>query len=107
MLHLASFMSNIPILQMLLHSNFPVYDTLDNGMNAFHIAAYYGNIEALQCFIKFAASKGLRQKKRMINTLNQKSQISALTYAIINKQDKAATILIQNGAMLYYYKSEL
>ena len=33
--------------------------------------------------------------------------MGALSYAIISKQDQAATVLIQNGAMLYYYKTDL
>jgi len=48
--------------------------------------------------IEFINTKKDRLKKKLLNTLNKKSSMSALAYAIVNERIEIASILIKNGA---------
>ena len=56
--------------------------------------------------IKFISSKGELAKKRVINSINRKSSLSALSYAITNEKYEVATELVECGAQQYYDKTK-
>ena len=53
-------------------------------MTAFQMAAFYGHNQILEMMIDFAEKQGQKQKKHLINFLNRRYGISALTYSLIN-----------------------
>jgi len=67
-------------------------------MNGFQIAVFYGHIEIVRIMLDFIKTKKPRLKKKMINTLNRKSSMSALSYALVNDQLLVAQELIVNDA---------
>ena len=71
------------------------------------MAAFYGHNEIVQIMIDFAEKQGLRQKKHLINFLNRRFGISALTYSLINDQPSTAELLVKNQAMVYYDHTNL
>jgi ankyrin repeat protein len=76
-------------------------------MTALQIAAYYGHTNILRIIIKHSKTKGEKHLKQVLNFLNRKSCMSALSYAIINEQKQNCLILINEKAMIYYYHSNL
>ena len=71
-------------------------------MTAFHIAAFNGFTDIMEVMIEYAESQGEKESKRLINFINRKCSLSAMSYAIINDQFLAAYLLVKKKAMIYY-----
>jgi ankyrin repeat protein len=66
----------------------------NDGMTALQVAAYYGHYEILNIMIMYAEKRGEKEKKRLMNKLNEKSEMSALSYAILNNRSECASLLV-------------
>lgn len=76
-------------------------------MTAFQMAAFYGHNQIVEIMIEWTEQQGPKKKKHLINFLNRRYGISALTYSLINNQPLTAELLVKNKAMIYYHHNNL
>lgn len=100
-LHLAVQRDHGHIVTMLLASGFPLEEMTNEGYTAIHIAAKYGREEIMKQILTFLENNQLK-KSSVMNKLCKKTNSPALSIAIENDFDEIATMLLENGAKIFF-----
>ena len=102
-LHLSIKKNHIDIVKMLLSSGFPLDKETDEGFTAFHLASFHGREEIMQIMLEnLEAMMNQQEREKIMNQVNEKTNIGSLSYAILFEHNGIAQLLIEAGAQCYF-----
>lgn len=81
---------------MLLKSQFPLTNITSNGYSPIQLASILGRNEIMDLIITYLREQQLRKSyvKQLINEINEKTNMSALSMAIMSNHVQIAEMLI-------------